>query len=294
MAADEAGDAERAGELAAEMVAVVPNSYRAWFEAGMYSKARADWSESAARNARAVQLFDAGDDQAFEGENPAAWNLGIAATALADWPTARRAWTAYGVDGLGEGEGPIDVDLGTVPIRLNPDRPSLAHQVSPDLGDTAVVWCWRRSPAHAVIASVPLPESGHRFRDVLLHDGEPKGSRLLRGQEVPVFDELARLETSELSTWQARLLGDVGAEDLDVLADLLGSRGFGVDNWSGIRLFCAECSQGSPGAGHVHEPVDAVETVLGLAGDEDGLRAGITEWLADHQHVALVELTLLG
>jgi len=35
-------------------------------------------------------------------------------------------------------------------------------------------------PAHAVIVRVPLPESGHRFRDVLLHDGEPRGTRRRR------------------------------------------------------------------------------------------------------------------
>lgn len=109
--------------------------------------------------------------------NPAAWNLGIAATALGDWASARRAWTAYGITGIGDGVEEIDVDFGMAPIRLNPDRASLALEVQPAYGNTEVVWCWRRSPAHAVIASVPLPESGHRFRDVLLHDGEPKGTR---------------------------------------------------------------------------------------------------------------------
>jgi hypothetical protein len=214
--ADEAGDAEAAGRSAVEMLELVPGFFEIWFEAGMYSKARADWPESAARNQRAVELFTPENATAFDGVNPAAWNLGIAATALGDWATARRAWTAYGIDGVEAGSEPIDMDFGYVPIRVNPDRPSLPHQVVPDFGDTEVVWCWRRSPAHAVISNVPFPASGHRFRDVVLHDGEPKGTRQYGEQEVAVFDELARLKSSDLPTWQAQLTGAGQAEDCGV------------------------------------------------------------------------------
>ncbi len=290
--ADEAGDAEAAGRLAAEMLELVPGFFEIWFEAGMYSKARADWAESAARNQRAVELFTPENAAAFDGVNPAAWNLGIAATAIGDWATARRAWTAYGIDGVEAGAEPIDMNFGYVPIRVNPDRPSLPHQVVPDFGDTEVIWCWRRSPAHAVISSVPLPASGHRFRDVLLHDGEPKGTRRLGEQEVAVFDQLARLDSSDLPTWQAQVLGATPA-DLDALADLIGPTGLGLDDWSSIRLMCADCSHGSPGTAHAHTPAATDATVLGLAGSEADLRACLDEWLAARPHVVLAELTFL-
>ncbi|ADX74506.1 hypothetical protein Asphe3_34010 [Pseudarthrobacter phenanthrenivorans Sphe3] len=165
-AADEAGDAERAAALAAELLELTPRSYFSWFHAGLLSKALGNWAESSERNARALELFTPEDAEAFDGVNPAAWNLGIAATALGDWATARRAWTVYGLDGLGSGTEPIDRDFGLAPVRLNPDKPSLPHQVMPSAGAAEVVWCWRRSPAHAVISNVPLPESGHRFGDV--------------------------------------------------------------------------------------------------------------------------------
>lgn len=234
-AANEAADAGSAGKYASELLKVTPDSFFSWFEAGLLSKARANWAESVERNQRALDLFTERDAIEFGGASPAAWNLGIAATALGDWATARRAWAAYGLAGFDGEDGPIDVDCGVAPVRINPDRASLPHQLLPDMGATEVVWCWRRSPAHAVINSVPLPESGHRFRDVLLHDGAPEGTRLSEGQEVPVFNELERLDSSMIPTWQAQITG-ADQEDLQALADTLGPRGLGIDEWSGIRM----------------------------------------------------------
>jgi hypothetical protein len=155
-----------------------------------------------------------------------------------------------------------------------------------------VVWCWRRSPAHAVVASVPLPESGHRFRDVLLHDGEPKGTRLLDGREVSVFDELARLEDSGTPTWQAETLGATN-DDIEALTDLVGPPGLGMDDWSGIRVMCAECSLGSPDANHSHEAVRSDTLRMGLAGSEEELRSCLDEWLDARPHVVLADLELM-
>lgn len=290
--ADRVGDCEAAGRLAREMVKVAGGQFGAWFEAGLYSKARAEWAESAQRNQRAVELFTAEDGRTYDGVNPAAWNLGIAATALGDWATARRAWSAYGVEGISEGSEPIDGDYGLTPIRLNPDRPSLVHQVPMAIGDTEVVWCWRRSLAHAVISSVPLPDSGHRFRDVVLHDGEPKGRRRRGDHEVAVFDELALLDESGLQTWQAQVLG-AGPDDLTALVDLAGPKDLGVDDWSGIRLMCSDCSHGMPDDAHDHEPASNDAVRLGLAGSEADLRACLDSWLADRPHVTLAELTFL-
>ena len=289
--ADEAGDAERVGQLVRELTELLPDSFGAWFEAAMHSKARCEWAEAAERNRRAMTLFSDQERQEFEGANPAAWNLGIAATALADWETARWAWAEYGIGTIEPGQGPIDQDFGLTPIRVNPDRPSLRHQVVPEYGDTEVVWCWRRSPAHAVISSVPLPESGHRFRDVVLHDGEPKGEREFGGRQLAVFDELARLQDSGMPTWQAQVVG-AETEDVHLLADLAGPAGLGVDNWSGIRVMCSDCSHGSPDAhDHASAPTDAA--MLGLAGSEAELRTCLDTWTAQRPHLTVSELTFL-
>ncbi|WP_459791152.1 tetratricopeptide repeat protein [Arthrobacter sp. AD-310] len=290
-AADEAGETARAVELAAEMLRVAPNSFYAWFHAGLLSKALHQWTDSLERNARAVELFTAVEAADFEGVNPAAWNMGIAATALGDWSTARRAWATYGIEGLGTGFEPIDTDFGPAPIRLNPDQPSIPHQVLPSLGTTEVIWCWRRSPAHAVIANVPLPESGHRFRDVVLHDGEPRGFRRVGQRELAVFDQLGRLEDSGFPTWEAQVAGAT-AEELEELTDLLEGKGLGADDWSGMRLLCAECSRGTPDKGHHHDPAPTGVALLGLAGSEAVLTGILDAWL-DRRPAVELELTLL-
>ena len=291
-AADDTGDLVRATELATEVTTLAPDWYVGWFDAGLLAKARGDWTSAVALNRRASELFDPDVAERFDGVNPAAWNLGIAATALGDWSTAREAWRAYGLGDLADSDTPLDDDLGTMPVRLNPDRPALPHQVLVDHGATEVVWAWRRSPAHGVLSSVPLPESGHRFRDVVLHDGAPAGTRRLGEHEVPVFDELLRLESSDLPTWQAVVTG-TAPQDLQALADEMGRRGLGVDDWSRIRPLCADCSHGSPDDDHHHDEPSPEEQRLGLAGPEEGLRACLEAWQRERRGVGIAELTLL-
>jgi len=292
MDANAAGDVQRASACAEAMTEAAPEAFAAWFEAGLHAKARRDWPRCRTWNARAMELFGEAERQEFDGANPAAWNLGIAATALGDWGSARRAWAAYGITGIGDGTEEIDGNFGMAPIRLNPDRASLALEVQAAYGETEVVWCWRRSPAHAVIASVPLPESGHRFRDVLLHDGEPKGTRRSGDREVSVFDEIARLHDSQMPTWQAQVAGASEA-DIDAAADLFGERGLGADNWSGLNLLCADCSHGSPGPDHHHPRPPAETTTLGLAGHEDDIAECLERWRADRPSVDVLAVDLL-
>ena len=158
-AADEAGDTHAAIPLAEELLALTPDSSFSWFRAGLLSKALGRWEEVGVPQPAGGRAFTPRDATAFDGENPAAWNLGIAATALGDWRTARKArkaWRAYGIE-LDESDQPIEGTFGFGPVRINPE-PAIPHKVLEHLGETEVVWCWRRSPAHGVIASVPLSE----------------------------------------------------------------------------------------------------------------------------------------
>lgn len=203
---------------------------------------------------RATEL--AADDEA------AWWNLGIAATALGDWPTARAAWKGFGIN-LPEGEGPIEIDYGLVPIRLRPA----------EVGE--VVWGRRIDPARAIVDSVPLPESDRRWRDLVLHDGAPNGYRKLGDQEVPVFDELELLAASPFTTFVAEVAcaGPRAAaalvERLDEVEDTR------AEDWTAsVRTLCRACSEGRPHEHHDHEAADAggwqPHRRLGIAAREAG------------------------
>jgi len=186
---------ERGRELAAKgWFAEAEEAYRAaaearpdwsapWFNLGLMHKHQGNWEASFECNQRASTL-DPEDEGAW-------WNLGIAATALGRWDVARRAWERCGIE-IPPGEGPLDLELGPVPIRLKEAE--------------EVLWSRRIDPARAILMNVPLPGSGHRWRDLVLHDGAANGHRTLRGRQVPVFDELARLGLVVVDVLQRNVL----------------------------------------------------------------------------------------
>lgn len=199
-----------------------------WFNQGLMAKFAHRWHDSFRFTLRATELDP--------NNKPAWWNLGIAATALGDWTVARSAWAQYGVS-VPPGEGPLEMNLGGIPIRVDPNR-------APE-----VVWCQRLDPARARIVSVPFPESRRACGDVLLTDGEPRGYRELAGKQVPVFNELELLTPSKLSTFAATL----SVPDEEAMRSLLSiaeMREVPVEDWSTVDILCGACSEGS----HPHAP----------------------------------------
>jgi hypothetical protein len=209
-----------------------------WYNLGLLFKRQANWPESLRHNRRAVELNPA-DEAAW-------WNLGIAATALGEWQTAREAWRACGMN-VPDGDDPIVGNYGAVPVRLNPE------------GNAEVVWCTRIDPARAIIRNIPMPESGHRCGDLLLHDGAPNGTRVYNGVDVPVFDELALLQPSQLGTFVVRIDG-LAAGDVHYLTDEAESAGLQAESWSEtVRLLCRACSEGLFDQEHTHLDPDEEE-----------------------------------
>lgn len=231
-----------------------------WYNLGLQSKYVGDWEASYRYNQRASSLNQ--DDEA------AWWNLGIAATALSDWREARRAWARLGIDvpaGEGECEGPIFEAC----VRIDP------------AGCGEVVWGEPIDPARFIVLNVPLPESGRRFRDILLNDGAVNGTRLKNDVEVPVFDELAVWRPSQYSTFEVVLEGaSNGAEA--ALIELCHEYELGIEDWSTIRLICAECSGGNLGPhdckrGSSGSPRSAYAIA---ARSESDLRRAVQDWEA--------------
>src|SRR5579863_739535 len=209
--------------------AIAPTWSVPWYNLGLMQKYRGEWAASMECNLRATELAPS-DEAAW-------WNLGIAATALGHWDQARLAWTKCGIS-VPEGDGPIEMHLGSVPIRLS------------GRADGEVVWATRIDPARAVLLNVPLPDSGHRWRDLVLHDGAANGHRMLRGREVPVFDSLQRLAASQYRTYVVDV--DAGPEAMEMLSTVADELGGAAEDWStNTRNLCRECSEGTPG--HLHD-----------------------------------------
>ncbi|MGP4114530.1 tetratricopeptide repeat protein [Streptomyces sp. 4N509B] len=252
------GRYEDAGELLTRAADLEPWLAESWFNLALLHKFRHDWEAARAAGLRAVALLekDAGA--------PDWWNVGIAATALQDWPLARRAWQAYGlrVPGVGGPAGsgePLDWHLGGAAVRLSPD------------GEAEVVWGRRLDPARIEVLNIPLPSSGRRWGEVVLHDGVPRGERTTtapggvpaagRPAVYPVFDEIELWAPSAVPTWVV-LIEAATESDRDALERLAADAGYAAEDWSSsVRLLCRACSESrmptEEGDGlAVHDPHD--------------------------------------
>jgi hypothetical protein len=198
------------------------DAYRLWFDAALAYKFLREWP-------RAFELGRIAAGMAERGvQDPAFWNLGIAATVLHEWDVARDAWLGYGI-ALKSIEGEVREDFGMTPIRLDPD------------GRAEVVWAQRICPTRAVIRSVPV-HAHRRFGDVILHDGAPNGQRIVGERTYSVFDEIAVWWPSDLPTWTVVVDADeAGAHEL---VELFARHELGAEPAGSVKMLCACCSTG--------------------------------------------------
>jgi hypothetical protein len=240
---------------------IYPTWSSPWYNLGLQAKYRCEWQASLRYNQKATQL-DPEDEASW-------WNLGIAATALSDGQEARRAWRGCGI-AVPEGSGEIQMAVGRCCVRLNPNS------------NGEVVWCRRLDPARTVIENVPLPESRHRFKDIVLNDGAQEGTRTSNDREYPVFNELEIWQPSGYSTFRSSvLLPDEDAERR--LVSLCHERDIGIDDWSAMRILCSTCSLGSPGPHDCaeHDLDDGARRVGFAAIDRSHLLSVLDQWSSE-------------
>lgn len=275
------GALDEAAQAFTQLVALVPDHGAYHYMLGLVRKYQMDWTASLAHNLRAIDLSDDFNEAAH-------WNAGIAATALGDWPRARSMWSACGIT-LAPGDGPIEADFGTAVIRLHPWQG----------GET--LWAQRIDPVRARLLNVPLPESGHRLGDVVLHDGASTGTRRSGEREVMVFNALQRLETSALQTFAVFVRCDAPEDLQPLLAALSADDGYAEDWTASMTVYCMRCSYGAPHRRTHDEAMSqpandargwAVERNLGVgARSREAVQAAVHAWVCGGQnrHVDGVE-----
>ena len=126
---------------------------------------------------------------------------------------------------------------------------------------------------------MPLPESGHRFGDVVLHDGEPHGTRRSDGTDHPVFEEIELWERSPIPTLSVHV--HAAEADVTELRHALELAGLEVEDWTTeIGALCRACSEAVVDD-HDHRPgtPEDGERRLGIAGDPAVARQVVAAWL---------------
>jgi tetratricopeptide (TPR) repeat protein len=263
-AAYEAGRLEEARALYARLVELRPQGEAFHYRLGLAHKYLGDWPASLRHNLESLRIGGEHDESA-------SWNAGIAATALGDWAQARRQWLACGID-IDPGEGAIEENFGPIGVRLNP------------WAGSEIVFAQRIDPARAYIVNVPLPESGHRFHDLVLQDGAQVGERHLHEHTVPVFNELQRLQASDYITYTV-FVTCPGNDDIDELQAAEAADVGQVEDWTAsLGQRCLRCAHGVP---HKHhwQAIGAGEwnpdRTLGVAARaEPAVRALLEAWVA--------------
>lgn len=233
-AAFDAGDLAEARIRFGALLAAVPDHPTHHYMQGLVCKYLRDWPASLHHNLRALALHAEAEAGANEEEDEAPrWNAAIAATALGDWAEARRQWTGCGIDIPGD-DGPIDTNFGVASLRLEP------------WGRGETLFARRIDPVRARLINVPLPDSGYRYGDIVLHDGAATGQRRFHQSMVPVLNALQRLETSEYPTF-ATFVNCPRRKDLDALVEARVPGIAFIEDWTeSIAHYCLRCSYGVP------------------------------------------------
>lgn len=237
-AAFDAGQLSTAVVLFDQLLQGQPQDADLHYMKALALKYLAEWEGSLHHNQRAQALYG-------EFDEATAWNTGIAATALGQWAQAREAWAQCGIS-ISDGNGPTAGDYGTVSIRLNP------------WGQGETLWAHRIDVVRARLLNVPLPDSGHRLFDIVLHDGASTGQRTDgNGRSVPVFNALATLEQSPYRTFVVFVRCEAPS-DLDELMSASAEEVGYVEDWTdSIVNFCLRCSYG---AAHRHDQEPPADT----------------------------------
>lgn len=245
------------------------------YDLALLYKYQSRWAESLRYNRRATEL-NPSDEAAW-------WNLGIAATALSDWATAALAWEFFGVSLDATTVLAPDLKLGLIPVRITQDD------------SVEVLWANRLDPARAQIVSVPMPDCGVRYHDIVLIDGAPRGTRELNGSQVPVFDWIEFWQRSNYSTYvlEANIPDQLA---IDTLEGLVKDLELSVEDWaSNVRLLCKACSEGTPHEQHDQDAEVASEwqpeRQMGFAALHDQALADVLDaWQAAHPEIEIIDV----
>jgi hypothetical protein len=103
-----------------------------------------------------------------------------------------------------------------------------------------VVRVQRLCPTRAQVINVPF-DTSRRYGEIVVHDGEPKGDRVVGDQTYRVFDELLLFEPSDLPT----LTVTAEPAGLEALADMFDANGYGFEPLRNGYVLCKCCSEGS-------------------------------------------------
>jgi tetratricopeptide (TPR) repeat protein len=164
-----------------------PTDSASFANAGLIYKAKSDWRDM-------LHCFQEASKRAIGidewKQKSIWWNLGIAATAMRDWATARTAWKALG----------FPIEPGSAPPHMSLGRALLVAPYAAGRFEAE-----RIDPCRSRIKTVAPPPAAVAFHDIVVQDAEPLERVQTEGGVVSVFRVLEILERGQRVPFRATI-----------------------------------------------------------------------------------------
>jgi len=202
---DQKGDTYNAVKLYKKLTRLAPQWAPPFERLGTIYKYRGEWKPCLHYFKKTVAL-DSGSQYAW-------WDLGIAAAALKKWRIARNVWSKFGkAPAQGWQSEPVSVRL---------EYESRYE----------ILWADMIDPVRCLLRNIPHPDSGHRYRDILLLDRIASGHQVVRCKRFPIFQVLGLFKRSTFTTYSCRLQTS-DPKAVEALERLCREAGLGFEVWS--------------------------------------------------------------
>ncbi len=198
------GDTYNAVKLFKLIIKKCPEWVQPYWQLSHIYKGRREWKPTLYYTKKALALDTTQPD--------GWWDLGMAAMALKKWRIARNVWNKFGIN--------LKTYMPkTVCLRLQ-------YQ-----GRYEIIWGQALGPVRAEIRSIPHPDSGYAFRDIVLYDKEVSGYNIVANKRVPIHDEYGLFKRNYFHTYSC-LIDTNTEEDVQLLEQLCKDAGLGFEVWS--------------------------------------------------------------
>ena len=196
------GDIYNAVKLYKRIAKIAPEWLPPFIQLTGIYKARQEW-KAALHFAKKVVALDPALQDGW-------WDLGIAAAATGKERLAKMVWQKFG-----------EKTLRNTAVSLRLQHSGIFELVGAQVLD----------PVRAVITSIPHPDSGRRFRDLVLFDRQVTGIQVVNRRKLPVYNELGLLKSAHYLTFTC-VLSNAGPEDIQLLENLCLEADLGFEIWS--------------------------------------------------------------
>ncbi|MBC6996467.1 hypothetical protein QWY85_02915 [Neolewinella lacunae] len=201
---DKVGDVYTSVKLLKKVTRIIPEWPEGFAALGRIYHRRREWKPAFHYWKKTVAL-DADDREAW-------WHLGLAAVALGRMRVGSTVWTKFGFE-----------------------RVALDHPLSLELaGDKGyeILWMQPLDAARARLLSIPHPDSGLLYRDLVLYDRRQQcGNNIVNQRRTAVYPYLDRLKRSPFQTFSC-LVHTSDEAIINRLELLCFEAGLGFEVWS--------------------------------------------------------------